>query len=74
VTVLTDVLAQFCKLCFFKRAGILVIFIEMKKRTIIISLVTISVAVTSGLNAGDQVVTNGQINLTDGVNVSVIRN
>ncbi|MDR2146150.1 MAG: efflux RND transporter periplasmic adaptor subunit, partial [Tannerella sp.] len=28
--------------------------------------------VTSGLNAGDQVVTNGQINLSDGVNVSVI--
>ena len=31
-------------------------------------------AVTSGLNAGDQVVTNGQINLTDGANISVIKN
>jgi RND family efflux transporter MFP subunit len=31
-------------------------------------------AVTSGLNAGDQVVTNGQINLSDGVNVSIIKN
>jgi RND family efflux transporter MFP subunit len=29
-------------------------------------------AVTSGLKSGDQVVTNGQINLTDGVNVLVI--
>jgi RND family efflux transporter MFP subunit len=28
--------------------------------------------VTSGLKSGDQVVTNGQINLTDGVNISVI--
>ena len=28
--------------------------------------------VTSGLNAGDQVVVNGQINLMDGVNISVI--
>jgi RND family efflux transporter MFP subunit len=28
--------------------------------------------VTSGLNAGNQIVTNGQINLSDGVNVSVI--
>ena len=29
-------------------------------------------AVTSGLNTGDQVVTNGQINLTDGASISVI--
>jgi RND family efflux transporter MFP subunit len=30
--------------------------------------------VTSGLNAGDEVVTNGQINLTDGAQISVIAN
>ena len=29
--------------------------------------------VVSGLKAGDQVVTNGQINLTDGSNVTVIK-
>jgi len=31
------------------------------------------IEVVSGLSAGDQVVTNGQINLTDGSKVSVIR-
>jgi RND family efflux transporter MFP subunit len=30
--------------------------------------------VTSGINEGDQVVTNGQINLMDGARVSVIKN
>jgi multidrug efflux pump subunit AcrA (membrane-fusion protein) len=30
--------------------------------------------VFAGLNEGDRVVTNGQINLTDGTKVSVIRN
>jgi membrane fusion protein, multidrug efflux system len=33
-----------------------------------------SIEVTSGIKEGDRVVTNGQINLMDGVHVTVIKN